>query len=66
MTATMSVKRGRPFGSGIDDGERLRQLANYLLSHGGSVQGALRALGITDPSHVRRLRDKHNRAQRLE
>ena len=51
--------RGRPVGSGIDDRERLSQIAQMLASNPEmKPTTAIRAIGIVDPSAVRRLRDK--------
>ena len=52
-------RRGRPKGSGIDDRARLRQLACLLRDDPDlKPTTAIRALGIKDPSAIRRLRDK--------
>jgi hypothetical protein len=52
-------RRGRPKGSGIDDRSRLRQLASLLRDKPDlKPTTAIRALGIKDPSAIRRLRDK--------
>ena len=51
-------RRGRPKGSGIDDRSRLRQLASLLRDKPDlKPTTAIRALGIKDPSAIRRLRD---------
>jgi hypothetical protein len=53
------LRRGRPKGSGIDDRPRLRQLAALLRDKPDlKPTTAIRALGIKDPSAIRRLRDK--------
>ena len=52
-------RRGRPKGSGIDDRARLKQLAGLLRDDPAlKPTTAIRALGIKDPSAIRRLRDK--------
>lgn len=53
--------RGRPFGTGIDDSERLRKLVAKLKTNPQlPVTTAIRDLGITNRSHVRRIRDKYH------
>lgn len=55
--------RGRP---AHDDRETLRQLANLIRStHNLSPTTALKLLGITNPSDIRRLRDKHRNFRRI-
>lgn len=51
--------RGRPVGSGIDDRQRLAQIAQ-LLTFNPEMKPttAIKAIGILDSSAVRRLRDK--------
>lgn len=52
-------KRGRPKGSGIDDGTTLAAIARLRTADPDlKPTTAIRKLGITDPSVVRRLRDK--------
>lgn len=54
-------QRGRPKGSGIDDSARLRQIAAVMASDPRiRPTTAIKAIGITDPSAIRRLRDKLN------
>lgn len=56
--------RGRPKGSGIDDRHRLLEIGHLIESHPGlKPTTAIRRLGHSDPSVIRRLRDKYN-AQR--
>lgn len=63
MTAVYKVKRGRPFGTGIDDSKRLQQLAALLRSQPDlKPTAALKVLGYENPSEIRRLRDKHKLA----
>jgi hypothetical protein len=58
------VKRGRPKGTGIDDHSRLQQIA-ALMAADPSLKAttAIKSLGITDPSVIRRLRDKFHAFQ---
>ncbi len=60
MTAS-NVRRGRPKGSGINDRQRLGEIAR-LIGNNPRMKPttAIKALGITDPSTIRRLRDKFN------
>lgn len=52
-------RRGRPRGSGIDDGARLADIrARLAEAPDMTPTAAIRATGITDPSVIRRLRDK--------
>lgn len=51
--------RGRPKGSGIDDRIWLREMARLMrLDPTLRPTSAIKALGVTDPSTIRRLRDK--------
>ncbi len=53
-------RRGRPKGTGIDDGDRIARLAELLRIHSElRPTTAIRAMGIVDPSIVRRIRDKY-------
>lgn len=55
-----SSRRGRPKGTGIDDSCRIARLAELLRVHPElRPTTALRVMGFTDPSAVRRLRDKY-------
>ena len=60
MTAS-NVRRGRPKGSGINDQQRLGEIAR-LIGNNPRMKPttAIKAIGITDPSTIRRLRDKFN------
>ena len=61
---TAKAARGRPKGTGIDDQQRLREIARIMGSSPGmKPTTAIKALGIADPSAIRRLRDKFNLAQ---
>jgi hypothetical protein len=56
--------RGRPVGSGKNDSAELQMIAEVLARGGATTPtGAIRAIGITNPSVIRRLRNKHNRSQ---
>ena len=53
--------RGRPKGSGIDDHETLLQIGNLIECRPGlKPTTAIRELGFSDPSTIRRLRDKYH------
>ena len=53
-------RRGRPKGTGIDDNERLTQLDALLRIHPDlRPTTAIRQMGYSDPSAIRRLRDKY-------
>ncbi len=52
-------QRGRPVGSGIDDWERLLTIASVMSADPRlKVTTAIKELGFSDPSVIRRLRDK--------
>lgn len=53
------ARRGRPRGSGLDDRVQLRRIAE-LIEADPSLKPttAIKALGVSDPSTIRRLRDK--------
>lgn len=54
-------RRGRPKGSGIDDARRLRDIARLLAAEPElKPTTAIRTLGYSNPSVIRRLRDKLN------
>jgi hypothetical protein len=54
------VRRGRPKGTGIDDNERIVQLAELLrIRPELRPTTAIRQMGYSDPSAIRRLRDKY-------
>jgi hypothetical protein len=57
-------RRGRPKGSGIDDSGTLLEIGR-LVEATPSLRPttAIRKLGISDPSTIRRLRDKYNAAK---
>lgn len=60
MTAA-KAQRGRPKGSGINDQQRLAEIARVIDADPRiKPTTAIKALGITDPSTIRRLRDKFN------
>lgn len=53
------ARRGRPKGSGIDDTTRLETIARMLAADPNlKPTTAIKNIGITDPSAIRRLRDK--------
>lgn len=53
------ARRGRPKGSGIDDRTRLEAIAQLLAADPSlKPTTAIKSIGITDPSAIRRLRDK--------
>jgi hypothetical protein len=54
------VRRGRPKGTGIDDSDRIARLAELLrLRPDLRPTTAIRLMGFSDPSAIRRLRDKY-------
>jgi hypothetical protein len=58
---TASARYGRPKGTGLDDRKRLESIAAALVANPKlKPTTAIRALGIDDPSTIRRLRDKFN------
>ncbi len=60
MTAA-HARRGRPKGSGINDEQRLVEMSRLINADKHlKPTTAIKALGITDPSAIRRLRDKYN------
>jgi hypothetical protein len=59
--------RGRPKGSGIDDTGRIARLKDLLQSNPDlKPTTGIRLMGITDPSIIRRIRDKYTLALRGE
>ena len=51
--------RGRPKGTGLNDAAQLRAIANLMAADPDlKPTTAIKHLGITDPSVIRRLRDK--------
>jgi hypothetical protein len=53
--------RGRPKGSGIDDQQRLLEIGRLIeCTPGLKPTTAIKKLGFSDPSIIRRLRDKYN------
>jgi hypothetical protein len=58
--AQKTALRGRPKGSGVDDASALAAVAELIAANPGmKPTTAIKALGITNPSAVRRLRDKY-------
>lgn len=57
--STTKTRRGRPKGTGIDDRAPLIQIAALMADDPDlKPTTAIRRLGITEPSVIRRLRDK--------
>ncbi len=58
--AQKTAARGRPKGTGLDDAGPLAAIAELIGANPGmKPTTAIKALGISDPSTVRRLRDKY-------
>ena len=56
-----NARRGRPKGTGIDDSATLREIASLLAADPDlKPTTAIKSLGFSDPSAIRRLRDKFN------
>lgn len=54
-------RRGRPKGTGIDDSDRIARLAELISIYPElRPTTAIRKMGISDPSVIRRLRDKYH------
>jgi len=54
------IRRGRPKGTGIDDSDRIARLDEMLRVHPElRPTTAIRLMGYSDPSAIRRLRDKY-------
>jgi hypothetical protein len=54
------ARRGRPKGTGIDDSDRIGRLIELLRSQPElKPTTAIRLMGFSDPSAIRRLRDKY-------
>jgi hypothetical protein len=55
-----STRRGRPKGTGIDDSDRIARLDELLrIRPDLRPTTAIRLMGYSDPSAIRRLRDKY-------
>jgi hypothetical protein len=55
--------RGRPKGTGIDDSDRIAGLLELLRNNPElKPTTAIRAMGVSDPSAIRRIRDKFHQA----
>ncbi len=55
-----SIRRGRPKGTGIDDSDRIARLDEMLRVHPElKPTTAIRLMGYSNPSAIRRLRDKY-------
>jgi hypothetical protein len=58
--AQKTAARGRPKGTGVDDAGALMAIADIMAANPGmKTTTAIKALGISNPSVVRRLRDKY-------
>jgi len=54
------IRRGRPKGTGIDDSDRIARLDELLRVHPElRPTTAIRLMGYSNPSAIRRLRDKY-------
>lgn len=61
-SSQQAAKRGRPKGTGIDDDQILRQLAAMMrIERDLNPTTAIRRIGVTNASVIRRLRDKLKR-----
>jgi hypothetical protein len=61
--AQKSAARGRPKGTGLDDAGSLAAVGKMIAANPGmKPTTAIKALGITNPSAVRRLRDKYQQS----
>ena len=57
--SSSSRRRGRPKGSGLDDRALLRRIGEMIDADPAlKPTTAIKAIGVTDPSTIRRLRDK--------
>lgn len=55
------ASRGRPKGSGLNDAARIAAIADLIAANPGmKPTTAIKSLGISDASIIRRLRDKYN------
>lgn len=62
MSSAEKAKRGRPEGSGINDAIWLRELGHLVrINPALRPTAAIKALGVSNPSTIRRLRDKYKR-----
>ncbi len=60
--SAVKAKRGRPTGSGKDDRIWLREVGRLIrINPAIRPTAAIKALGVSDPSTIRRLREKHKR-----
>ncbi len=58
------TRRGRPIGTGIDDSDRIARLGELLKTQPQlKPTTAIRVMGFSDPSTIRRLRDKFKASQ---
>ncbi len=64
MTPASKPGRGRPKGTGLNDAAQLRAIASLMVADPDlRPTTAIKTLGITDPSVIRRLRDKFHAAE---
>jgi hypothetical protein len=64
LPSTLHGKRGRPPGTGKNDTDRLRKIAALMAADPGlKPTTAIKQIGETDPSTIRRLRDKFHEQQ---
>ena len=59
-------KRGRPKGTGINDHETLIKIASFIVANPKMKRTtAIKQAGITNPSVIRRLRDKYQETEQV-
>jgi hypothetical protein len=64
MTPMTKPGRGRPKGTGLNDAAHLRAIADLIAADPDlKPTTAIKTLGISDPSVIRRLRDKYHAAE---
>ena len=62
IRSDVKPQRGRPVGTGIDDRIWLREINRLIrIAPATPPTTAIKSLGITNPSTIRRLREKHRR-----
>ena len=62
---TAKTARGRPRGTGLDDRAVLKSVIELIATHPEmKPTTAIRSVGVSDPSAIRRLRDKFHLTQR--
>lgn len=61
------ARRGRPKGTGIDDGDRIARLVELIRVRPDlKPTTAIRLMGFSDPSAIRRLREKYKVYVRID